>query len=678
MQLKIKIVDIMISLCSGLKNHGFLASGFAIIFILSGLKSYSQDPINKFSDPVIREIHDLADHRDTVSMFRFLRDTNPNYQGEALICMGSIQSVGMIDSIAPVMDSEMNGVRMAAAFALGQTYHNKAVPIILSALEKDTVKLVRGMLFDALGKTGDESHLQWLAKVEADYQEAEGQAQGILRFALRGMTLPEGNVRMLEIMQEGTSIVGLTYASYHLGRYTDTLWLSDNAEKLEELYRDERDPVVSSNLIMAIIKARNNNSLPHVESILKSEIDYREKVNVIKTLNQTVWGGAAKLLYKITSSQNPNLAIAAAETVVKYAHQKNLRDHSKALKKVQNWRARALLLGKALEISSGKKNIQNKIEKKIMDLYTVSDNAAEKAWLLKSLAANPENFEFVGRQISSTETIISTYAMETLILMAGKENFRNAREKKDVDKVDLEAEILRILKSAISSGDIAKVSMAASMLRNPKFAYKKNIADFRFLEKALSESQSPNMVEAKNELVSTLSYLTDKEYVSKSSPDYNHPISWERVMTISPTQMVGIITSKGEVIVRLNVNWCPGTVSAFLELAESGFYDNRAIHRVVPNFVVQDGCPRGDGWGGPPFTIRSEFSPAPFMEGTLGMASAGKDTKRSQWYFTHTATPHLDGKYSNFGVVVSGMDVVHQLEVGDVIERIVVIKDDNN
>ena len=110
-----------------------------------------------------------------------------------------------------------------------------------------------------------------------------------------------------------------------------------------------------------------------------------------------------------------------------------------------------------------------------------------------------------------------------------------------------------------------------------------------------------------------------------------------------------------------------------MEMVESGFYDGRTIHRVVPNFVVQDGCPRGDGWGGPPFTIRSEFTPAPFLEGVLGMASAGKDTEGSQWYFTHTATPHLDGKYTNFGKVVEGIEVVHQLELGDEIRRIVVL-----
>jgi cyclophilin family peptidyl-prolyl cis-trans isomerase len=89
------------------------------------------------------------------------------------------------------------------------------------------------------------------------------------------------------------------------------------------------------------------------------------------------------------------------------------------------------------------------------------------------------------------------------------------------------------------------------------------------------------------------------------------------------------------------------------------------VHRVVPNFVIQDGCPRGDGVGGPAFTIGSELGPLYYEEGSVGMASAGKDTEGSQWFITHSPTPHLDGRYTIFAKVVEGMDVVHKIEIGD-------------
>ena len=112
----------------------------------------------------------------------------------------------------------------------------------------------------------------------------------------------------------------------------------------------------------------------------------------------------------------------------------------------------------------------------------------------------------------------------------------------------------------------------------------------------------------------------------------------------------------------------PGSVAAILKLVQDGYYDGKTFHRVVPNFVAQGGCPRGDGWGSLDYTIRSEFTARGYETGTVGLASSGKDTESCQWFITHSPTPHLDGRYSIIAEVIDGMDVVHQLEVGDIIE----------
>ncbi len=94
------------------------------------------------------------------------------------------------------------------------------------------------------------------------------------------------------------------------------------------------------------------------------------------------------------------------------------------------------------------------------------------------------------------------------------------------------------------------------------------------------------------------------------------------------------------------------------------------MHRVVPNFVMQAGCNRGDGYGSEAYSIRSEFSLRRYAEGSVGMASSGKDTEGTQWFITHSPTPHLDGGYTIFATVASGMDVVNKIEVGDRIQRV--------
>jgi cyclophilin family peptidyl-prolyl cis-trans isomerase len=108
-------------------------------------------------------------------------------------------------------------------------------------------------------------------------------------------------------------------------------------------------------------------------------------------------------------------------------------------------------------------------------------------------------------------------------------------------------------------------------------------------------------------------------------------------------------------------------VASFVALVGRGFFNGLAWHRIVPDFVAQTGDPRGDGEGGPGYTIRDELNDRPYLRGTVGMALDWKDTGGSQFFITHSPQPHLDARYAAFGTVVAGMDVVDQLLPGDTI-----------
>lgn len=135
-----------------------------------------------------------------------------------------------------------------------------------------------------------------------------------------------------------------------------------------------------------------------------------------------------------------------------------------------------------------------------------------------------------------------------------------------------------------------------------------------------------------------------------------------------------ITTDHGKIVIELLHADAPRTVQNFVKLAESGFFDGKTFHRVVPNFVVQGGCPIGNGWGHPGWTIRCEYSPLRFERGMVGMAHAGKDTGGSQFFITHSPQPHLDGRYTIFGKVVKGMEVVDALQVDDVMRSVKIKK----
>ena len=120
----------------------------------------------------------------------------------------------------------------------------------------------------------------------------------------------------------------------------------------------------------------------------------------------------------------------------------------------------------------------------------------------------------------------------------------------------------------------------------------------------------------------------------------------------------------------------PKTVENFVTLAKKGFYDNLTFHRVVPDFVVQGGCPKGNGTGGPGYTIPAEFNKQKHIRGSVAMArSQHPDSAGSQFYITYGATPHLDGNYTVFGRVVSGMEHVDRIKQGDRMRSIKVVEE---
>lgn len=143
-------------------------------------------------------------------------------------------------------------------------------------------------------------------------------------------------------------------------------------------------------------------------------------------------------------------------------------------------------------------------------------------------------------------------------------------------------------------------------------------------------------------------------------------------------QYAVIETEKGTMTAELYTAETPGTVQNFVDLANHNFYDGLTFHRVIPDFVIQGGCPKGDGTGGPGYRIKCETSaPRQYHDrGVLSMAHAGKDTGGSQFFICHNRenTQHLDGRHTCFGKVVEGVDVIDDIRPGDKILSIRIVE----
>jgi len=164
------------------------------------------------------------------------------------------------------------------------------------------------------------------------------------------------------------------------------------------------------------------------------------------------------------------------------------------------------------------------------------------------------------------------------------------------------------------------------------------------------------------------------QYKSCFEKGIENPIDWNYIVKIDQQQKVKITTNKGVMVLLLKVNESPASVANFLKLVGIGYYNGKYFHRMVPNFVVQGGCHRGDGWGSLDWNQRSELSSnLRYKKGSVGLASVGKDSEGAQFFISHNLAPHLDGRYTIFAEVVEGLNVIENLMVGDqmlAIERI--------
>ena len=135
-----------------------------------------------------------------------------------------------------------------------------------------------------------------------------------------------------------------------------------------------------------------------------------------------------------------------------------------------------------------------------------------------------------------------------------------------------------------------------------------------------------------------------------------------------------IETNRGKIRIKLHADKTPKTVKNFEDLATKGFYNGLKFHRVIADFMVQTGCPKGTGTGDAGYKFADEFHPELKHKGpgVLSMANAGPNTNGSQFFITHVACPHLDGKHSVFGQVLEGQEVVNAIQQGDVMKSVTV------
>ncbi len=627
----------------------------------------------------IREVFDLQNEQDKDSLIVLLSSEDPALRYAAARAFASFQDTSALEALLPLLLDAEGQVRMMAAMAVGQMGVTKAEAPLTAAFDgRDSARLfeaANGMILESMGKIGNAQFLRALSTIST-YQSIDtllllGQARGIYRYALRDMIDPEGTATMVRYLADASipNPVRVIAANYlHRAQGID---LAPHADQIIASWHGESNPFLRMCLATALGKVKSPEPMKELSIALQTESDYRVKCSILRALQNFDYKDVHVVMLSATGDENPNVAEVAAQYFVLKGQEKDVAKYKAAMKDCKSWQAKTRMAEAANKyttsmFSSAKTALQNEIQ---TSLKNASDPYERAAWL-KAWGSELRNFESIPKYTQADQPApVRTQAVTTLIDACKDKNFDAYFAG---EGYLIKAQIGGYLTTAMKSGDAGIIALIAGAITDPETGMKEVLKDRRTeLNKALAGLKLPDEMETYLEVSKALKEYGMEAPVIPDDQKKIKSIDWKLIDQLKPGSTVVITTTKGDITFNFFPGRAPASVSSFIQLTSEGYYNGKIFHRVVPNFVIQSGCPRGDGFGGLDFTLRSELAGAYYDdEGYVGMASAGLHTEGPQFFITHSPAPHLDGRYTIIGKVTSGMDVVHSIEIGDAIKQI--------
>ncbi len=637
-----------------------------------------------YSDSILKRLIDHQDHRNTDSLANYLKSPIPTYRYVACQALASSKDKDGLEHLYPLLKDPVDDVRASAIYAVGQIGDSTSVEPLLEAFDRlDSLRMFtqsNGMILEAVGKCGNKDHLSMMTSIKT-YGEKDtllllGQTRGIYRFGLRGISNNSGTKLMMDYAKNDKFPHEVRLMASHYLYRTKNIELDSTVADLCQQVKEEPNHNIRMALVTGIAKSKQDIALETLKEVFKKEEDYRVKINILRAMSFFEYDTTSStLVFDALKDKNPMVAYTAADYFYHNGISEDGRTYRNIAREIKDdWRLKYRLYAAANKNLSVYYTIaKTNMTEELVALFNQSNNRYEKAAILDALSEFEWNYPKI-RQLGlyNEDPVLKTAGANGLVKILSSKNFRKTFGENAPSDA---RRIKRYLVEALMSKDAGAITVAASAVQNSKLDFKGFFSHkgFAFMDTVLMNIPLPLEIETYKEVEKAIDYLKGNP-IKDTKPVYNHPIEWELVENLN-SRVRGIIqTNKGKIVLEFFHQSAPASVANFIRLAKDGYFDGKTIHRVVPNFVIQGGCSRGDGYGSAPFTIRSEFSGQHYYndEGYLGMASAGNDTESTQWFITHSPTPHLDGNYTIFGKVREGMDIVHNSQMGDVIEKVVI------
>jgi cyclophilin family peptidyl-prolyl cis-trans isomerase len=620
---------------------------------------------NKFLDPELVKLADFADHRTTDSVLTYLTHRQPMLRVEAAYALASVRDPKAVDALHKAVLDPVAEVRTAAAYALGQLLHPSSIEPLSKQLLIESNAAAVISICEALGKIAGGLHAsstapEWVENsANALFNFERSDSIGVHAVAKAAFWLHNAGwddtrfMNKLSALFPSQPVINRRMIAFAMGRYrgewfTDTLQCNRFLQALEV----ESDTLTRTASMAVSAKCASSQAAGYIRAcLLSSQPSLEWTLASCRAAGKHTGIEAASILPLLSDNrtsvaEEACIALQSKKLTADEVNDLSLRMSSFPIT-VQAACARLLHQnGATLNVESWLGKIDGNLP-----VY-------DRLSCIRALGVTGKCADVCLERALQVPDILEANAYT--------EAFIESHNKVDFPAGIPFAESLRNL---ILRSDIGITALCAAELRNDSISTaEKQLLNTTLLE-ALERCALPKEVETANEIIKTLNAwgITPREEIKVT---FNHPIDWELVKSIPRRQHAIIETSQGTIEIELHVEDAPGSVASFVSLCRSGFFDGKSFHRVVPNFVIQGGCPRGDGMGGTDYTLRSEFRLHDYSSGAVGLASSGPDTESCQWFITHIPTPHLEGRYTIFAHVVKGMDVVDKISVGDSILRI--------
>jgi cyclophilin family peptidyl-prolyl cis-trans isomerase/HEAT repeat protein len=633
----------------------------------------------------VQQVYDFSDRREYDSLTTYLNHPDPTLRYVATLAFASMADTTHLTAVAERLFDAVEDVRIAAAFALGQSGSALAAPFLVAAFQSgDSLsrhQRLNATILEAVGKCGSGSHLRQIAAVTSylptDTLLLLGLCRSIYRFGQRGMTEAAGTARMVAYSADDRlSPEVRLMAAHYLARTASVVPDSLQTVTLTAaLIRAGNDPELRMTVAKALGKSGSVTAFSAISRFILREQDWRVTCNLIEALGNFPTDSARNLVMARLQDRNLHVRRAAARYFVqngksadadwywRYARENagNLDEISQILL----YHASNKWLPGSLPVS------KDFVVYRLREMYLGAKSPEARVACLQALTGSGWQYRFIREKgFTDAHPLVRSAATEALVHILKRPDFfayfgEGSRA--------VRRECYTYLRQATATADAGMVAAAADgfTLSQMNFANLRDSSRIRDFKNVLGKLKMPRDLEAYMVLDKVIAFFEGRSAASVLRPAYNHPIDWQRLSLVSDKTEATLQTDKGDVVIEFYPQFAPGSVASFLDLAGRGEYNNKTFHRVVSNFVIQGGCPRGDGYGALDFSLRTEIGLLWYDRGGyVGMASAGRDTEGSQFFITHAATPHLDGRYTLFGRVKSGMEVVNQIQAGDVIRRI--------